>query len=109
MNDAFDDGFGLTRKWLETGCNGERPYPKTDLIDADRIDWWRGSDKAFAFCAELNKQEEVKITMIEDIVLTLIYGIGCVFGSYLMFQFTPTSLVIGGIIFTYSLKKALRK
>jgi hypothetical protein len=109
MTDFFDDGFKQTRTWLAGGSKGRAPYPDMELNDVERIDWWRGYDKAFEFCAELDKLEDVKVAMIEDLIIHVIYCGLALAGAYLISRFDMPATPIGIILFVYCVRKVFKK
>lgn len=106
--DPFDIGFDQTREWITRGKIGAKPLPNIELNQHQRIDWWHGHSKAFDFCAEVEKIEDVQAALTEDFI-HLIINIALVgVSAYLITRwYLPISL-IGVATLIVSLKRIFK-
>lgn len=110
MNDAFDDGFTKMSNWLGQQ-QGDHPVPSPSFDDNQRIDWWRGYSKAIEYSKKFNKleakMEAVKIAMIEDLALFVIYSLTCLAGLWFISSW-DWPMLIGIPLVVYGTKNLIK-
>lgn len=100
----FDQGFKAVQQWLDSD-EGKSPTPPDWMTNEQRVEWWRGADKAKEFADTAAAQEEADMVQIEDAAIALLYSVLILAGLWAAASSIPWFSVAGAALALYSAYK----